>query len=90
MEIFRGLIEEATRKHFSPKVYVPINTEGYKETVRVAFITQTLKPNILFRNSKNHANYLLVMIRIGFQSDFITLVKKIHKYFLRSILSGTS
>ena len=36
MEIFRGLIEEATRKHFSPKVNVPINTEGYKEAHGVA------------------------------------------------------
>jgi hypothetical protein len=37
MEIFGVLIEEATRKHFSPKVYVSINTEGYKDAVRVAF-----------------------------------------------------
>ena len=36
MEIFGGLIEEATRKHFSPKVNVPINTEGYKEILGVA------------------------------------------------------
>jgi hypothetical protein len=58
--------------------------------LELLFTTQTLKPNILFRNFENHANYLLVMIRIGFQSDFSVLVKKIHKYSLRSILSGAS